>query len=198
MQSELRDWTDRVFGSPAAACGLDEPALTRLAEVFEDAAVLLAPYSDEALSHAFWNLSATGFLGLKNEAIPWAIRLRLIESFEPLFRDFFAVRCLPVLGHLNEEGSPLNTACYMWWDFDCWMPTRKPLPENPMDGAFLASMRSVLKIPHLACQESALHGLGHWHSAQAALVEEIVDEFLSGKPGRLRDYAGSARCGCVQ
>jgi hypothetical protein len=23
-----------------------------------------------------------------------------------------------ILGHRNEQGSPLNSACYMWWDFD--------------------------------------------------------------------------------
>jgi hypothetical protein len=198
MQPELQEWANQIFGHSGAVCPSDESTLARLAEVFENAAILLNPYQDVTLNQVFWDLPATAFLGLKNENISWPIRHRLIESFEPLFRDFFAARCKPVLGHLSEEGTPLNSACYMWWDFDCWVATKHPLPQNPMDSTFLASMRSILRIGHAACQESALHGLGHWHWAHAAAVEEIIDEFLNREPGRLRDYAMAARCGCVQ
>lgn len=60
-------------------------------------------------------------------------------------------------------------------------------------------LRRLLAIPHDACRESALHGLGHWahHYPQVA---GIVDEFLSSAPGlrpELIAYAERARIGNV-
>ena len=53
----------------------------------------------------------------------------------------------------------------------------------------------------IACRESALHGLGHWHDVYPAEVELIIDRFLSGyrelRPETV-NYAKIARCGCVQ
>jgi len=89
----------------------------------------------------------------------------------------------------------------MWWDFNCWSPDPDPLTRNPNDSAFLESMRSILTIDHVACQESALHGLGHWRHAHNATVESIIDEFLKKERNLsepLRKYAGDARRGCVQ
>ncbi len=36
-------------------------------------------------------------------------------------------------------------------------------------------MARTLAIPHLACQEGALHGLGHWQRAYPDRVAAIVD-----------------------
>ena len=108
--------------------------------------------------------------------------------------------CEPVLGHLNEGGA-LNGACYMWWDFDCWCATPDPLTRNPYDVAFLASMTAILEIDHAACQESALHGLGHWHNAHPDEVESIIDKYLQRNESlraELREYALDARQGMVQ
>lgn len=215
MSPDLKEWVDQVFGQAVGSapsdlgrlirlheiCGPNRDTLLRVAETFENAANLLRPYPDETLNQAFWDLSSNALYALQKEGIEWALRSRLIRSFETLFREVFAVRCRPVLGHCSEEGSPLNLACYMWWDFDCWVAALDPLPRNPLDSAFLASMRSILEIDHIACQESALHGLGHWHWAHAAAVESIVDEFLERErhlPDRLREYACAARSGCVQ
>ena len=95
MQPELQEWANQIFGHSGAVCPSDESTLARLAEVFENAAILLNPYPDVTLNQVFWDLPATAFLGLKNENISWPIRHRLIEYFEPLFRDFFAARCKP-------------------------------------------------------------------------------------------------------
>jgi hypothetical protein len=205
---ELKEWADRIFGGPVVPdfqrlpelgqfCGPDLATLLRLAEIFEDAGALLGPYSDESLDQAFWDLSSEVFFGLIDESIGRAVRDRLVRSFETLFRKVFAVRCRPVLGHRQEGGSPLNSACYMWWDHDCWRFAPDP---RTMDSVFLASMRSILAIDHVACQESALHGLGHWHKHHPAAVEEIIDEFLGRSPRlreELREYANSARAGRV-
>jgi hypothetical protein len=212
VELALKDWTDRIFGRPVTqdhtglleleeVCAPDLATLLKLTDVFENAAVLLAPYSDESVDQAFWDLSGRAFFALREESIDWAARHRLIRSFDPLFREFFAPRCQPVLGHLSEKGSPLNSACYMWWDFDCWCAIPDPLTRNPQDSAFLASMRSILSIDHVACQESALHGLGHWHDAHPTVSEGIIDEFLKRERHlreELREYANAARVGYVQ
>jgi hypothetical protein len=200
---EMREWTDRVFGRDPEPdldtvmeltefCRPDHATLLRLTEVFENSRILLAPYSDESLNRAFWALSTEILSAGGYESIELGPRHRFIRSIEMLFREFFAERCRPVLGHLSEEGSPLNSICYMWWDLGCWSLA----PATPV----LASMRGILAIDHAACQESALHGLGHWHWRQSAAVESIIDEFLEREPhigAQLREYAHRARTGCV-
>jgi hypothetical protein len=62
-------------------------------------------------------------------------------------------------------------------------------------------MERTLAVPHVACQESALHGLGHWRDAYRQRVEAIVDAFLrgaKGAPAELLHYARQARAGHVQ
>jgi hypothetical protein len=58
----------------------------------------------------------------------------------------------------------------------------------------------TLGLESLACQESALHGLGHWQRDHDPRVNAIIDGFLEANPGvdaRFIVYANSARCGCV-
>ena len=199
----MKTWMDLLFGGSHKRgdrqiklyefCIPSEITFQRLAQVFEDCANLLTPYSDETLNRAFWDLSSVWY-ALGEDSIPEDLRRRVINSFVTLFRELFAKRCSPVLGDRNEQGSPLNSACYMWWDFDCW----SSIPGTEV----VEVMRSILAINHVACQESALHGLGHWHHGeQAAAVERIVDEFLEREANlrpELRKYAQAARIGCVQ
>jgi hypothetical protein len=61
-------------------------------------------------------------------------------------------------------------------------------------------MARILGLKSLACQESALHGLGHWQRGHDRQVSAIIDSFLAANPEidtRLIGYANSARCGCV-
>jgi hypothetical protein len=70
-----------------------------------------------------------------------------------------------------------------------------------VDAEFLEVMRQALALPHDACRESALHGLGHWHRAYPSQTTGIIDEFLARNGDvrdELRSYALAARCGCVQ
>ena len=210
MTPDMKEWMDRLFSEPATYdfsaprlvelgefCKPDAATLVRLTEVFESPAALLAPYPDGSVDRAFWDLLGSDVVAaMQHESIEWTIRLRFIRSFETLFRELFSVRCQPVLGHVSEEGSPLNSSCYMWWDFDCWIAWPARLARNPLDSAFLASMRSILAIDHVACQESALHGLGHWRREHPEEVECIIDEFTKREPylrKELREYADRAR-----
>lgn len=199
---ELQRWAEFIFAQ-SDACShekLDDRAtLIKLTEIFEHPIVYLGSLAEPQVAQAFWDLSSCAFHSLYDSLIEWDVCERFVQSFTILFRDYFAVRCEPVLGH-RSQGGRLNIACYMWWDFDCWCARHDPLDRNRHDSAILASMKSILAIDHAACQESALHGLGHWYRAHPQAVEEIIDEFLQRAPNvgdELRAYASNARCGCV-
>ena len=132
-------------------------------------------------------------LALVDPALPLAARLRALRSFVPLFGQLMAIRCSAHLCHLDEAASPLNDVCYMWWDL-LW----HQLPED-IDAEVLVTLRRLLAIRHPACQESALHGLGHC-ARRCPQAADIVDEFLSGADGlrpELISYAQRARIGKV-
>jgi hypothetical protein len=134
-----------------------------------------------------------------------AQRHAFIASVLPLYRGIFAVRCKPSLGALSEPAGRLNMICYMLWDgsplnslasFKDRTTGRYPLVE---------ALTAILRIPHDACIESALHGLGHAvfdfrSSAVAQLIPAAIDAFLSQTTGlrpELRAYAEHAKTGRV-
>jgi hypothetical protein len=88
----------------------------------------------------------------------------------------------------------------MWWDeFPCIA-----LPSDPnlrrLSGTALTTMEHILGLGSLACQESALHRLGHWQGQHAGDVARIIDRFVASHAEldpRPLAYAGAARCGCV-
>ena len=110
-----------------------------------------------------------------------------------------AVRCSPHLGHLAEEGNPLNSACYMWFDMLLERFSPRELGRAQLETELFLTLRRILAIPHDACRESALHGIGHWVGIYPRLAE-MVDEFLLGAPGlrpELIAYAQRARVGAI-
>jgi hypothetical protein len=77
-----------------------------------------------------------------------------------------------------------------------------PAPEDRrlLHAAALETLTAILRLDSITCQESALHGLGHWHSAFPEQVESMIDAFISthaDAPAALLTYARNARCGCV-
>jgi len=145
--------------------------------------------------------SAVGDNGwLYARSVPAPQRLAFVQSIDRFFRTIFLPRCTPHLGHLSETGAPLNLVCYMWWDE---LPAIA-LPDDPertmlFDAAFDV-MADCLAMPSAACQESALHGLGHWRRFDEQRVPAIVDAYLARHnlaDPRLAAYARAARCGCV-
>jgi hypothetical protein len=126
-------WLTHVFDhpvtDPAWHFSIDSPSLdpgpTRVAELiaetFEEGGTLLRPFSDAQLNQAFWFLVNSGnsdyMFCLLDHSVPWPLRRRALRSFVPLFHQVMAARCSSVLSHLDEPAeSPLNSACFMWWD----------------------------------------------------------------------------------
>jgi hypothetical protein len=102
---------------------------------------------------------------------------------------------------VDEPGAnPLNLVCYMWWDI-------LPIAGNPdeparreFDAAILQVLESTLHLDSLACQESALHGLGHWQMVYPERVGEIIDRFSMSHPHlpeKLQQYMMAAYTGYV-
>lgn len=203
----LADWLDYVFKHPFDHSweGSSEQIATFIAETFERSGELLARFSDEQLSEGLQftlDAGASEFMfSLVDSAVPTAVRFRALRSFVPLFEQVMAARCSPHLLHRDEQGAkPLNDICYMWWDV---LPIHGR-PEEPVraefDAEVLVVLRRLLAIPHDACRESALHGIGHWADYYPSAAK-IVDDFLASTPGlrpELVSYALGARTGGVQ
>jgi hypothetical protein len=192
-----RDWWDES-GEPAVTVQW----LTRL---FENAAQVLLPYTDAQLNQGLWFLASNAcsnhMFALLDTSVPWAARQRCIASIHTLYEGCFARRCSAALSHLPEPvENPLNMVCYMWWDI---LPISGQ-PGDParrdLDRSILQVMEATLQLDSLACQESALHGLGHWHMHYPRQVGEIIDKFSithADIPEKLRQYMQAAYSGCV-
>ena len=75
----------------------------------------------------------------------------------------------------------------------------RPKPAT-VSGTALTTMEHILGLGSLACQESALHGLGHWQRQHASEVARIIDAFVLSHTEldpRLLAYANATRCGCI-
>jgi len=214
--STFEDWAYFIFDHPAegpewhgdpdapywdAPAALTAEYVTRL---FENPLPVLEGFSDAELNKGFWYMISPGLgehmLCLDDPSVPIETRLRCVRACETLFRKLMVPRCSAHLSHRDWTGAaPLNSVCYMWWDLMPVYGGPEPRDREALHVAALETMAIILKFDSLACQESALHGLGHWHSAYPNDVELLVDEFLrthSG-PAELLSYARNARCGCV-
>ena len=215
----FEQWLAHVFDHPAAddrlewyfdpgSDGWDGPPPTTiqfLTRAFEDAAHLFEPYSDNQLNQGLWYLASNAcsnhMLALLDERVPWLHRQRCLRAMVALYRQCFNPRCTPTLGHLDEQpANPLNRVCYMWWDI---LPVAGQ-PDVPARQAFdqecLQVMAATLALPNAACQESALHGLGHWAMYYPQPVAALVNAYLQNNPeirGPLKQYALAARSGAV-
>jgi hypothetical protein len=216
MDVTLDEWVRFIFDHPVtetawhfdiASPGLTLPATqtaTLIAQAFERSGELLRRFTDAQLNQGFWFLVSSGssdyMFSLLDAAVAWPVRRRALRSFVPLFRDVMAPRCTPSLSHRSEPGSALNSACYMWWDLlPLGGPCEAGRPPEPIHAEALAVLAELLEIPHDACRESALHGLGHLALFHAEAAP-IVDAFIERSPDLRREliaYARQARTGYI-
>lgn len=128
-------------------------------------------------------------------------RGQLARHLDRLWTQVFAPRCAPVLGHLSEPSGALETACYMFWDGFCGIETPDPAERSALDAVFVETMGRILALPHPACQESALHGLGHWGAQAPERCAALIDAWLArggaARPELVR-YARAAGASCIQ
>jgi hypothetical protein len=88
----------------------------------------------------------------------------------------------------------------MWWDIIPFLRAPDDPSGRELDAAALSAMEEILSLDSLACQESALHGLGHWRHRYPERVGEIIGHAMSRPndwPPELNAYARNATSGCV-
>jgi hypothetical protein len=173
--------------------------------LFENATVLTANYSDSqialGLEFIISNIHSSHYRVFKHGVLIWPIEKRLLSSMRVLFVQLFAQRCSQSLSHGHTDVSQLNRLCYMWFDI-------LPLRGEPDDDRYLQRdelmldlFNQILLIEHVACRESALHGLGHWQISYEQQVENLIKSWLHKEEHKLSEelvrYALSAREGLV-
>ncbi len=183
-----------------------EDLLRRITKFFRSSGDLTGTYTEDQLNTLLWKfVGETGFFQvLFDNSLSLEQRLECIASMKCIYTSLFEQHCTRIMsnGLLDHPmgTSPLNSICYMWWDiFPHWGAPGKPELRD-VDRALLALLSEILSIKHEACQESALHGLGHWHRNYPGETEKIIDLFISSNqaiPVVLKDYAMAARCGCI-
>lgn len=205
----VRECFERPLAGGACVCGTDldhdfetpVQALEWRARLFASAGSLLHDYSNEqvaqGLDHLASHSHSDDMLALAAPSIPSDVRIRCLESFVPLFRDVFAVRCAPLLSSVPSSSSnPLNGVCYMWWDAMDYYPGPEEPGRRPVDLVAVRTMGELLDLESIACKESAVHGLGHWRHAYREQVEALLDAALASAhdwPPGLTAYAERAR-----
>lgn len=152
-----------------------------------------------------------------NEDLPIEERVRGIHAIGTLYLELLSRICQPELSHGRRAQSPESTQadyiCYMFWDlFPLYARSKSPFKSTQaevaahlddhlkVEAACLDAMETTLAIEHIACQEGALHGLGHWATDYPERVRGIIDAFLRSTDPRdgLLVYAKAARRGDVQ
>jgi hypothetical protein len=213
------DWIEHVFAHAvpfyepawyfaANADWWDAPAdlaIAYLTQLFEQPEPLVERFADSQIAQGLYYLVDSGAGGycrfLTDSSVPTEARVACISAMQTLFARLFDARCAPVLSHLDEPGTnALNSICYMWWDIMPLYGQPDGRRANPTDDACLRVMRETLRLSNPACQESALHGLGHWARAYPDFASAAIDAYLESNPAarpELVRYAQAARSGCV-
>lgn len=165
---------------------------------------------DEQIDQGLWYLinEIDGDIYLVfNTNVALEKRIHLVQSMYNVWEQIYMSRCTLALSHLHrtkedsEQVNALNRTCYMWWDIiplygKAGKPNRDVLDEHCLD-----VMEKTLKLDSIACQESALHGLGHWRSAYPEHVHQVISDFLNRTKDideALKNYALNARDWYVQ
>lgn len=161
-------------------------------------------YSDEQVGQGLWylfsNVCSDHCFQVTSADLPLSKVVEMYDTIRLLYTGVFSQRCAPVLGHLSEEGSPLNTICYMLWDVSPLGWPRDHLLAPAIEAALFGVLSHALDLSHRACAESALHGLGElqcrYPSRVAAVIKPRLPRLAADKA--LHRYALSALEGMVQ
>jgi len=180
-------------------------AVSYLTRLFEDPEPALQGFADSQIAQGLTYLVNTSASGdnrwLCSTDVPVKDRVHCVRSVAALFAKLFEPRCTSSLSHLSEaDAGTLNGVCYMWWDAFPSLALAGDPDLPTLHDCALRTMERILHLNSIACQESALHGLGHWQRDYSEKVTSIIDRFCeahSKADPRLLAYAQSARCGCV-
>lgn len=215
----FEDWVKYVFDHPilerewyweidAEWWNEDANPLVTLAYItrlFKNAGEILAVYSDAQVNQGLWflvsNACSSHMFALINESLPESDRIQCVHAMYTLFEQVFVPRCSPHLSQTSPtDANPINSICYMWWDIIPIYGKPDEPARRDFDEACLRVMEKTLQLPSIACQENALHGLGHWSIYYQNEVRVIIARVLEDNVSldqNLRMYAVAASQGCI-
>jgi hypothetical protein len=216
MHSRYQEWIQYVFNHPVNDpqwyFDLDAPDFRAaeedyadlICETFSRAGDDLVRFSDAQVNQGVWFLaspSGSNFIfSLRDGEVPTRKKVAGIRSIYDLYRDCFAKRCTETLGHVDEPGaSDLNPICYMFWDVCPISYLDGAKDPRDLEDAVFSVLEDTIRLPHRACIEAGLHGLGEIAYRYEARVRQVVDAFLETTrlDPTLRGYAERAREGCI-
>lgn len=173
--------------------------------LFLEGHTCLRRFTNDQIGQALWYLNDPSCSDharcVLNLDVNESVRNRCLESIPVFFEKVLAARGENKMDSYvtdDDEVVLINQAFFMWWDVSPICPGNL-LPKQ-IEICF-DSMQRILSIDHIACQKSALHGLGHWHDDNPERVEEIIDAFIANNPEMNPDlltYARQARTGYIQ
>lgn len=183
-----------------------ETSVRFLTRLFNNATALLEPFSKAQINQGLWFImSASDYHdGMFDASVQWSVRKECIQSIYHLFADFFERECAPFLSTEdntdNHHKSPLNMSCHMFWDLCRFNYNVRDTYVNDSNEACLQVMQKTLCLKNIACQEAALHGLGHLYEQCPDRVRSIIQDFLKQNPyisDKLVHYANRAAEGNI-
>lgn len=194
---ERPDADDPLRWDEAEFVATNEEKILLVEKTFRQCGVDLASYTDAQVNNGLQYIFDPGFSDISpllcQKGVAEDVRTECVRAIKNLYSDCFFRRCTKTLSHLDEPGGGvLNSICYMLWDIS---------PLTQWKAIVIDIMEEALYLPHDACIESALHGLGHRYYQDQTRVSEVIVRFLSKTQGlrpELRRYAEQAKRGAVQ
>jgi hypothetical protein len=204
---DFDEWVARTFDPDAEDIWGLTPAIEveYLTRLLADVTGPLEAVTDDEIGIGLWSIADSGgaatMLALGDTSVPLEERLACLDLVRNLYDELFAPRCSATLGHLSEDGGRLNLTCYMLWDIAAYGGDLGTAEGERIEETAIGVMEHALSMPHPACQESGLHGLGHRVARLPERVEPVIDRWLRAEAAadeRLVAYAHAARTGCIQ
>jgi len=200
--ADENDW----FLSPDIDPPHDGPAdmAENVARLLTDPGHHLAPFDDLMVAAGlYWLVDSAEpdmLRGLGHDAVPQETRLAVIAGLPRLYEHVIVPRVPECLGRLSEDGGPLGSIAYMFWDLLLIDGPANPRERAELERAMVDAMALILALPHAAAQEAALHGLGHLGGLDEERIGHLIDGFMAKGLARrteLVPYAKAARTGCI-
>jgi hypothetical protein len=207
MNVSFYDWVEDASNRGRFEMYLDDDHVTcaYLTRFNLEIVDLVSRFGEEAITKAIWHRygACGGDIWNATEPVLGRARVEFMRSVKSLYLDGFAGHCSHHFGHIDsgpECPRPLNGPCHMLWDMD-GIECRAINGDDEMLDLSLEVLAHALVLDHPACQESALHGLGHLLSTDPDRVRPLIQHgYLQTRvvEPELRAYAQTALDGWVE
>ncbi len=162
---------------------------------------LLDEFGVESIGEAAWYLysCASGITFDATNVTERAGIERFVASLRTLYDDGFCRVCKSCRGHSDVDERKFSTACYMLWDLDSGLQALFESDDQLLLKYGDELLEFGLTHPHLACQESFLHGLGHLQETRPEYAQIRIETYLSRDdiPMEMRNYAKNCAIGNI-